>query len=99
MRKHTCEIGILALSSARLEELNPLVTGTPPAVCFQSRSNVDRSSLTPFSSDTVIFSARKNGKIKIFTRFILPPFENGNLMPSHLKGNTLVKNFSDPKIS
>ena len=32
-------------------------------------------------------------------KYVLPPFENGNLMPSHLKGNTLLKNFTDPKNS
>ena len=30
---------------------------------------------------------------------LLPPFENGNLMPSHLKGKRLLKNFTDPKNS
>ena len=31
--------------------------------------------------------------------YLLPPFENGNLMPSHSKGNTLLKNFTGPKNS
>ena len=38
-------------------------------------------------------------KAKKLSKNLLPPFENGNLMPSHLKGNTLLKNFTDPKNS
>ena len=26
-----------------------------------------------------------------YSSLVLPPFENGNLMPSHLKANTLLK--------
>ena len=30
-------------------------------------------------------------------KIVLTPFENGNLMPSHSKGNTLLKNFTGQK--